>query len=105
MVAIQEGFIKVVAGSTAMDVYLKSETHAAVRLLTSRSGFENRLISRISEKIARVAAQDGVEKRKDPEMLGWAIVRLTEATIYNETIAAVEPELDKASAIIRLILE
>lgn len=104
LVAIEEGFIEAIAASPAMEAYLGNETHAAVRLLTSRGGFRDRLIDRVSRDIANESARADLVLREDPDLLAWAIVRLTEGIIYNDAVGSVEPELDRARDVIRLII-
>jgi len=42
--------------------------------------------------------------RADPDTLAYAVVRVTEGFIYNDAIAAVEPAVEQAAAIVALLL-
>lgn len=40
----------------------------------------------------------------DPDVLAYAVVRITEGFIYNDAIAAVEPAVEEAGAVVALLL-
>src|SRR5437667_138280 len=43
--------------------------------------------------------------RVDPDVLAYAIVRIGEAFLYNDAIIALEPNVEQACAVVRLLLD
>jgi hypothetical protein len=88
-----------------LHAYVRNETHAAIRLLTTRGGFQDRFVAKIAAALSDEASRSQLTLKAEPELLAYAIVRVTEGFLYNDAIAAVEPRLEDAAHIIRLILD
>jgi len=91
--------------SPALRSFLRTETQAALRILTSRAGVVQPGIVRL------IAADLRAEERKrtlrlrlDADVLAYAIVRVTEAFIYNDAICAVESEVETAARVVETML-
>jgi Tetracyclin repressor-like, C-terminal domain len=76
-----------------------------VRLLTTRGGFQDRLVNKIAEFLRFESDRSSLTLRADPWLIAYAIVRTTEGFLYNDAVAAVEPRFDDARDIVRLILD
>lgn len=92
--------------SDALQAFLRQETQAALRILTSRaSSVQQRTVARLADFYRSEAQSGAFAPRAAPEALAYAVVRLTEGFIYNDAIAAVEPAVDQAAAIVALLLD
>ncbi|MFZ0040503.1 MAG: QsdR family transcriptional regulator [Solirubrobacteraceae bacterium] len=75
-----------VARSTALRRYLEQERDSALRLLTSSTGLvQARSVACITDLIAAEADGGLYDPPADPATLAYAIVRLAEAFLYNDT--------------------
>jgi AcrR family transcriptional regulator len=89
----------------ALQAFLRNETHAALRILTARGGsVQSRTVARLAELYREEQAAGSFHPRADPDILAYAVVRITEGFIYNDAIAAVEPAVEQAAAIVALLL-
>jgi AcrR family transcriptional regulator len=98
-------YTETVAKSRALQAFLRNETTVALRLLTTQGGFQDRLVTVVARLIVEEHERGAFELRADPGDLAYAVVRVIEGFIYNDAIAAVEPEIDRAMRIVRLILD
>jgi AcrR family transcriptional regulator len=89
----------------ALQAFLRSETHAALRLLTSRGGYQTRLVDAVERLIREEQERGTFTPRADPGLLAYALVRTIEGFTYNDGIAAIDPHIDDAIEIVRLLLE
>jgi AcrR family transcriptional regulator len=88
-----------------LHVFLRHETHAALRILTARDGLvQPRTVQRLAELYRAEQEAGSFYPPVDVETLAYAVVRVTEGFIYNDAVAAVEPELERAAAIVSLLL-
>ena len=91
--------------SQALQIFMRQETYAALRILTSRDGgVQSRTVTRLAELYRAEAASGAFTPRADPDALAYAVVRVTEGFIYNDAILAVEPAVEPAAAIVALLL-
>jgi hypothetical protein len=89
----------------ALQAFLRTETHAALRILTARDGsVQRRTVARLAELYRQEQAAGTFHPRADPDVLAYAVVRVTEGFIYNDAIAAVEPAVEEAATIVALLL-
>ena len=51
------------------------------------------------------AARGAYTPHVDPDVLAYAIVRIGEAFLYNDAIIALEPNVEQACAVVRLLLD
>ena len=83
------------AASPALRSFVEQERETAVRITTSGSSVVRPyIVSRIHEWIEEEVAK-GYEAPVDPATLAYAIVRLAEAFIYNDTGPSVRSEVDR----------
>jgi AcrR family transcriptional regulator len=92
--------------SPALRGFLRNETHAALRILTSRGGVVQPGIARLIAADLRAEQEKGtLRPRLEVDVLAYAIVRVTEGFIYNDAIAAIEPEVETAARVVEVMLE
>lgn len=104
LLAIFREHIGAVVRAQPLHVFLKQETHAALRILTSREGgVQQRTVARLAELIREEEQAGSFRPAVDVTTLAYAVVRVTEGFIYNDAIVAVEPEVDRAAAIVALL--
>jgi AcrR family transcriptional regulator len=105
LLAVFRQHVSVLVGASALQSLLRNETHAALRILTSRGGsVQARTVARLAELYREEEAAGNFHPRADPDVLAYAVVRVTEGFIYNDAIAAVEPAVDEAATIVSLLL-
>lgn len=105
MLATLERFLEVLAASEALQAFLTTETHAALRLLTTRGAFQDRLVAAVERGLSEEVEAGRLELRAAPELVAYALVRLIEGFLYNDAIVAIEPQIDEAIAVARLVLD
>lgn len=106
VLAVFRQHMDAVVGAEPLQTFLQQETHAALRVLTARGGSVQRRTVRDLAELLREEQEAGTLRlRADVQSLAYAIVRMTEGFIYNDAIAAVEPEVDRAASIVALLIE
>jgi AcrR family transcriptional regulator len=98
-------YVETITDSAALHAFLRNETHAALRLLTSRGPFQDRLVAEVRRLVEDEVARGTYTPRGDIGLLSYAIVRLIEGFVYNDAIVESEPAVDDALRVIRLLLE
>ena len=105
LLAVFRRHVEALVSAPALQAFLRNETHAALRILTGRGGsVQPRTVARLAELYREEQAAGNFHPRADPDVLAYAVVRITEGFIYNDAIAAVEPAVDEAAAIVSLLL-
>jgi AcrR family transcriptional regulator len=91
--------------ATPLQMFLQQETQAALRILTSRdSSVQIRGVARLAQLYREEQRAGTFTPRVDVDTLAYAVVKVTEAFIYNDAILAVEPEVERAATIVALLL-
>ena len=105
LLAVFRHHVAAIVSSVPLQAFVRRETHLALRILTSRDGSVN------ARTIARLAALYRSEQEAghftppaDIDTLAFAVVCLTESFIYNDARGAVEPEVERAAAVVALLL-
>jgi AcrR family transcriptional regulator len=105
LLAIFRRHVQALIDAPALRVFLQQETHAALRILTARDGLvQPRTVQRLAELYGEEHEAGNFRPAVDVETLAYAVVRVTEGFIYNDAVVAVEPELERAAAIVSLLL-
>jgi tetracycline repressor-like protein len=105
LLAVFRRHVDALVGSAALQAFLRQETHAALRILTSRGGsVQTRTVARLTDLYREEARRGAFRPRADPGLLAYAVVRVTEGFIYNDALVAVEPAVEEAAAIVSLLL-
>jgi AcrR family transcriptional regulator len=89
-------FNRGIAASPAVRQFVERERDAALRVLTSSSGYvQPRVVAMITALIAHEVDTGSFEPPTEPATLGYAIVRLAEAFLYNDAAAGIEGDVDR----------
>jgi AcrR family transcriptional regulator len=87
---------RALAGSSALRTFVESERDAALRVITSGASF---LQPHMVERIAGLIEEEVRAGRYDPpvevETLGYAIVKLAEAFLFNDAVAGMSGDVDR----------
>ena len=102
-----ELFLQMVAADRPLHAFIANETHAALRLMTTDrggTGHQDRLVAELARIIAEENAREDMNLGADPHLVAYTLVRALNGFVYNDSIAAVEPKLDKAMEVVDFIL-
>ena len=112
LLAIFRQHVGVLVGAQPLHTFLRHETHAALRILTSREGgVQSRTVEKLAELYLEEQESGAFTPRADVHALAYAVVRVTEGFIYSDAIVGgtevvtVEPEVERAAEIVALLLE
>ncbi|MGP3923295.1 QsdR family transcriptional regulator [Streptomyces sp. 8N616] len=98
-------FLGFVADDSALRAFLRQETHAALRVLTGRdAGVQGRMVDAVAALLSTEAATGAFVPRAEIEPLAFAMVRATEGFLYNDAVAAVEPDVETALSVLYLLI-
>lgn len=98
-------FMEITAGFEPIRRFVEAEPDAALRVLTSRYGVQQRrLIEALRSILEEKAGAGELALRVDAGDLAYVIVRVSESFIWRELITGEEPDLAKAAAVVRILL-
>jgi AcrR family transcriptional regulator len=84
------------AEAPALRQLLQREREAALRIITSSAGVvQPKMVARITGLIEDEVRAGTYEPPVDPATLGYAIVRLAEAFLFNDAVADVRGDVDR----------
>jgi AcrR family transcriptional regulator len=76
--------------------FVEQERDAAVRIITSGTGYVQRhLVTRITDLIEHEVTRGAYKPPVEPGTLAYAIVRLAEAFLFNDAAAGVRGDVDR----------
>jgi len=89
-------FNRRLADAPALRQFVEAEREAALRIITSRSGIvQPRIVAMITGLIEDEARAGKYDPPVEPSVLGYAIVRLAEAFLFNDTALGSRGDLDR----------
>ena len=89
-------FNRGLAEAPALRQFVEQERDAALRIITSGSGVvQPRIVARITALIEEEARKGTYEPPVDPSTLGYAIVKLAEAFLFNDAAAGMRGDVDR----------
>ena len=97
-------YLVTVVGSEPLHAFLRNETHAALRLLTARGPFQDRLVAEVARLMQAEADRGTWAPRGPVDTLAYAVVRLIEGFVYNDAIVQQDTAVDDAMTVIDLLL-
>lgn len=104
-VQFYEHFTNATANHQPMRRFVEAEPEAALRILTSKHGVQQgRLIEAVRRFLEEKAAAGELELRVDAADLAYVMVRIAESFIWREFITGEEPDLTKATQVVRTLL-
>lgn len=98
-------YVETVTASDALHAFLRNETYVALRLLTARGPFQDRLVAEVQRLLDEEVDRGWFAPRSDTGLLAYALVRLIEGFVYNDAIIEREPAVHEALRVIRLLLD
>jgi AcrR family transcriptional regulator len=91
------------AEASALQRFVEQEHEVALRIITSSAGhFQPRMVARITALIEDEVGAGAYEPPVEPETLGYAIVRLAEAFLFND--ASMRSDVDRLREVEAAIL-
>jgi AcrR family transcriptional regulator len=89
-------FNRRLADAPALRQFVDAEREAALRINTSRNGIvQPRMVAMITELITEEARAGRYDPPVEPAVLGYAIVRLAEAFLFNDAALGSRGDLDR----------
>jgi AcrR family transcriptional regulator len=89
-------FNRGLADSPALRQFVEQERDAALRVLTSGAGIvQQRMVALITGMIVEEVEAGSYVAPVDPGTLGYAIVRLAEAFLFNDAVAGMRGDVDR----------
>ncbi|HTE64361.1 MAG TPA: QsdR family transcriptional regulator [Solirubrobacteraceae bacterium] len=89
-------FNRSLAEAPALRIFLEQERDAALRIITSSGGIvQPHLVARIASLIEDEAEAGRYEPPVEPATLGYAIVRLAEAFLFNDVAAGIRGDVER----------
>jgi hypothetical protein len=98
-------FNRGLANSPALRQFVERERDAALRVITSGAGnVQKRIAAMITELIAEEVSAGAYAPPVEPATLGYAIVRLGEAFLFNDAAAGMRGDVDRLREVEAAIL-
>jgi AcrR family transcriptional regulator len=89
-------FNRTLAASKALRRFVERERDAALRVITSSGGpVQPRIVEMITEVIAAEVSAGAYDPALEPATLAYAMVRLAEAFLYNDTGAGIRGDVER----------
>lgn len=80
--------------------YFEHEQRAGLRVLTAGDGpVQPRAVRAIEQLVQRAVADDGYQPPLAPDLLAYALVRLGEAFLYNDSAVGITGDVDRLRAV------
>lgn len=106
LLAIFRQHVGALVNALPLSRFLLQETQVALRILTSREGgVQPRTVATLAALYREEKDHSAWRPKADVDSLAYAVVRVTEGFIYNDAIAAVEPNMERAASIVALLLQ
>ncbi|HEX4563622.1 MAG TPA: QsdR family transcriptional regulator [Solirubrobacteraceae bacterium] len=91
-----DAFNRQIAAAPALLRFVESEREAALRVITSgASKVQPRIVEMITELILAEVDAGRYDPPVDPSTLGYAIVRIAEAFLYNDAVAGMRGDVER----------
>jgi AcrR family transcriptional regulator len=88
-------FNRSLADAPALRTFVEQERDAALRIITAGGVVQPRIVARITALIEEEAEAGRYDPPVEPATLGYAIVRLAEAFLFNDTAAGMRGDVDR----------
>jgi AcrR family transcriptional regulator len=84
------------ADAPALRTFVEHERDTALRVITSGAGFlQPHMVARIADLIEEEAQAGRYDPPVDSATLGYAIVKLAEAFLFNDAVAGIRGDVDR----------
>ena len=105
LLAVFRHHVSAIVSSRPLQTFVSQETQAALRILTSRHGAVHpRTVRRLAALYRDEQHRGAFTPPADIDTIAFAVVCLAESFIYRDAPATVEPEVDRAAAVVALLL-
>ena len=99
-------FLQAIQDFTPFQRFVAADPEYALRVLTSRhSELQEHVIGLVRALLEAQVAAGRLSLPRDLDSLAYALVRISEAYLYNDLITGREPDLDKALPVIAALLQ
>jgi AcrR family transcriptional regulator len=99
-------FNRSLADAPALRQFVEAEREAALRIITSRNGIvQPRIVAMITELIEEEVDAGAYRPPVEPSTLGYAIVRLAEAFLFNDAALGSRGDLDRLREVEAALLQ
>jgi AcrR family transcriptional regulator len=89
-------FNRALADAPALRAFVEQERDAALRLIASGAGIvQPRIVELITGLIVEEVEAGNYEPPVEPSMLGYAIVKLAQAFLFNDAVAGIRGDVDR----------
>jgi AcrR family transcriptional regulator len=89
-------FNRSLADAPALRQFVEQERDAALRIICSGAGkVQPHLVARIADLIEEEVRRGAYDPPVEPSTLGYAIVRLAEAFLFNDAVAGMRGDVDR----------
>ena len=89
-------FNRALADAPALRSFVEQERDAALRIIASGAGIvQPRIVELITELIAEEADAGAYEPPMEPSVLGYAIVKLAQAFLFNDAVVGIRGDVDR----------
>ena len=107
LLAIFRQHVEALVQARPLHIFLRQETHAALRILTSEEGgVQPRTVRALAELYREEQQAGAFNPIADVDTLAYAVVRVTEGFIYNDAIVSLRSaEVERAASIVSLLLD
>jgi AcrR family transcriptional regulator len=93
-------FNRSLADAPALRQFVENERDAALRIITSGAGkVQPWIVAKVTEFIEQEVQAGKYRPAIEPATLGYAIVRLGEAFLYNDALAGIRGDVDRARGV------
>ena len=93
-------FNRSLADAPALRQFVENERDAALRIITSGAGkVQPWIVEQITELIRQEVRAGTYRPAIEPATLGYAVVRLGEAFLYNDAVAGMRGDVDRARGV------
>jgi AcrR family transcriptional regulator len=97
-------FNRSLAAAPALRQFVEQERDAALRIITAGGIVQPRIVDRITGLIEDEVRAGNYDPPVDPSTLGYAIVRLAEAFLFNDAAAGMRGDVDRLREVEAAIL-
>jgi AcrR family transcriptional regulator len=105
VVAVMARGMRYVATSEAYRAFVERDPQKALRLVASKDGpVQQRTIALHEELLQEEVRRGALQLPVDAHTMAYALVRVVESFLYADAIAGERPDLEKAVAILKLML-
>jgi len=106
ILAVYRQFVGALVNAQPLQIFLRQEPQAALEILTSADGHVHpRTLAAVRRLLLEEQRAGAFTPKTDVRSLAYAMVRLTEAFLYHNTVLATEPQVERGTRVVALLLD